>query len=152
LLAAPALLPTAVLKLHTQARRPQEAAAFHLSCSLNDNQHIFEMLCRSCRYVLAEFADEVTEREPLELAEELIKRFKTVPPGAQALLLTAVLKLRMHAMNDTALRARAHAFFKAHTRSPDVELQQRAFEYLTMSELGESSVVMRETVLAPMPD
>jgi hypothetical protein len=102
--------------------------------------------------VLSEFADEVTERKPLELAEELIKKFNHVPLAAQALLLTAVLKLRMHAMNDIALRSRAHAFFKEHARSPHVELQQRASEYLAMSELGESSIVMRETVLAPMPD
>jgi hypothetical protein len=102
--------------------------------------------------VLAEFADEVTEREPLELAKLLISRFSSCPHSTQALLLTALLKLRMAAMHDRQLRAHAESVFKECSRSQNAELQQRATEYLAMSRLGEDSVVMRETVMAPMPD
>ena len=96
--------------------------------------------------MLSEFADEVTQREPLELAEQLAARYASCPPATQALLLTALLKLRMAAVHDKALRARAEALFAAAARSQSAEVQQRAVEYLAMSRLGEASVEMRETV------
>ena len=96
--------------------------------------------------MLSEFADEVTQREPLELAEELASRYAACPAATQALLLTALLKLRMAAVHDKALRARAEAVFATAARSHSAEVQQRAVEYLAMSRLGEESVAMRETV------
>ena len=111
-----------------------------------------EFSCPACRYVLSEFADEITEREPSVLAEQLALRFTTCPLPTQALLLTAILKLRMAAMSDSALRTRAEALFASCTRQHDAELQQRAAEYLALSRMGEDSVVVRETVLAPMPE
>ena len=102
--------------------------------------------------MLAEYADEVTERQPAELAEQLASRFADCPVATQGLLLTALLKLRMAALDDAALRTRTEALFRSCVRHQDVELSQRAAEYLKLSEMGEVSVVVRETVLAPMPD
>ena len=114
--------------------------------------HASRLPSASRRYVLAEFADEITEREPCDLADELVARYDSVPAATQALLLTALLKLRMAAVHDSRLHARAEAVFALASRAKDADLQQRAVEYLKMSQLGEGSVVMRDTVMAPMPD
>jgi hypothetical protein len=110
------------------------------------------MPAMASRYVLAEFAAEVVERAPHELAEELASRLDSVPVATHALLLTALLKLRFAAPEHKALRARAEAAFRAAARSHDTDVQQRAVEYLAMSRLGDSSLVVADEVMAPMPE
>jgi hypothetical protein len=70
--------------------------------------------------------------------------------AAKALMLTAAAKLAMHAPNDAALRARVRKLFVQHQALVDEELQQRAVEYLAITERTPPPAALKE-VLAPMP-
>jgi AP-2 complex subunit alpha len=104
-----------------------------------------------CRYVLSEFADQVPDRSPAQLAEELTPRLALAPVATQGLLLTALMKLRMHAPHDKGLQRHVEEIFKEYSSDVNTDIQQRAVEYLAYSKMGDNEVV-RSEVFAPMPD
>ena len=104
-----------------------------------------------CRYVLAEFADQVPDRTPGQLAEELATRLPYTPVPTQGLLLTALIKLRMHAPDDRALEKLVTDTFTAYSANANPDIQQRAVEYLELSYMA-SNPLVREAVFAPMPE
>ena len=108
-------------------------------------------LKRLRRYVLAEFADQVPDRSPAQLAEELTPRLALAPVATQGLLLTALMKLRMHAPHDKGLKRHVEEIFTQYASDANTDIQQRAVEYLAYSKM-ESNEVVRQEVFAPMPD
>lgn len=104
-----------------------------------------------CRYVLSEFADQVPDRSPAQLAEELTPRLALAPVATQGLLLTALMKLRMHAPHDKGLQRHVEEIFTQYASDANTDIQQRAVEYLAYSKM-ENNEVVRQEVFAPMPD
>jgi hypothetical protein len=104
-----------------------------------------------CRYVLSEFADVVPNRSPAQLAEEITPRLALAPVATQGLLLTALMKLRMHALHDKDLQRHVEEVFTEYASDANTDIQQRAVEYLAYSKMGDNEI-LRQEVFAPMPD
>lgn len=101
--------------------------------------------------MLAEFADQVPDRTPAHLAEELATRLPHMPVPTQGLLLTALIKLRMHAPDDRGLERLVTETFQQYSANANPDIQQRAVEYLELSYMADNPVV-REALFAPMPE
>lgn len=101
--------------------------------------------------MLSEFADQVPDRSPAQLAEELTPRLALAPVATQGLLLTALMKLRMHAPHDVGLKRHVEEIFTEYAADANTDIQQRAVEYLAYSKMGDNTVV-RQELFAPMPE
>lgn len=101
--------------------------------------------------MLAEFADQVPDRTPADLAEELATRLPHMPVPTQGLLLTALIKLRMHAPEDRGLERLVTETFQQYSANANPDIQQRAVEYLELSYMADNPVV-RDALFAPMPE
>lgn len=91
------------------------------------------------------------DRSPAALAEELATRLPHTPVATQGLLLTALIKLRMHAPEDSGLEELVNTTFQEYSSNANPDIQQRAVEYLELSYMADNAVV-RESVFAPMPE
>ena len=114
---------------------------------LRDDGAINELVLRVVSYCLGEFGY-LLPIPASQYVDLLVPAYKDTDDRTRAIMLTAFIKVAMHKNCDQAAMGKIVQVFQGASTSMDVEIQQRACEYLALLRLGPS---MRP-VLEPMPE
>eukprot|EP00698_Gefionella_okellyi_P013301 TRINITY_DN3633_c0_g1_i1.p1 TRINITY_DN3633_c0_g1~~TRINITY_DN3633_c0_g1_i1.p1 ORF type:complete len:972 (+),score=252.79 TRINITY_DN3633_c0_g1_i1:239-2917(+) len=105
-----------------------------------------EPMVKVAAYILGEFGSKIQHEISIQQQfSALEKRFATVSAQTRQLLLTSYIKL---AIKDASVKSQVARLLEEHCTSFDAELQQRALEYLLLSQAPRATV---DKVLAAMP-
>ena len=114
---------------------------------LRDDGAINELVLRVISYCLGEFGY-LLPIPASQYVDLLVPAYEDTDDGTRAIMLTAFIKIAMHKNCDQAAMGNIVQLFQGSSTSMDVEIQQRACEYLALLRLGPS---MRP-ILEPMPE
>ncbi|XP_028756850.1 AP-2 complex subunit alpha-1 [Neltuma alba] len=116
-----------------------------------DKPAIHETMVKVSAYILGEFGHLLARRpgcSPKELFGIIHEKLPSISTSSIPILLSTYAKILMHAQPpDPELQNQIWAIFNKYGSCIDVEIQQRAVEYLTLSSKGESLM----DILAEMP-
>ncbi|XP_019199495.1 PREDICTED: AP-2 complex subunit alpha-1-like [Ipomoea nil] len=115
-----------------------------------DKPAIHETMVRVSAYILGEYSHILARRpgcSPKEIFSCIHEKLPTVSTSTIPILLSTYAKILMHTQPDPDLQNQIWAIFRKYESCIDVEIQQRAVEYLELSKKG---AVLRD-VLAEMP-
>ncbi|CAL0321961.1 unnamed protein product [Lupinus luteus] len=116
-----------------------------------DKPAIHETMVKVSAYILGEFGHLLARRpgcSPKEIFNIIHEKLPTVSTSTISILLSTYAKILMHTQPpDPELQNQIWAIFKKYESSIEVEIQQRAVEYFTLSRKGEDLM----DILAEMP-
>mmetsp|Transcript_28079 Transcript_28079/g.53476 ORF Transcript_28079/g.53476 Transcript_28079/m.53476 type:complete len:1010 (+) Transcript_28079:139-3168(+) len=116
---------------------------------LRANATLDEPMVKISAYVVGEFGH-LSKVAPTDLLDLLRPHLTAATPATTAILLSAFTKLSMHAPADDALRVSVRKILKKYEAFVEEEMQQRAVEYLVLTQRAAADPTMRD-VLAEMP-
>ncbi|KAJ6801539.1 AP-2 complex subunit alpha-2-like [Iris pallida] len=116
-----------------------------------DKPALHETMVKVSAYILGEYSHLLARRpgcSPKEIFSIIYDKLPTLSTNSVAILLSTFAKILMHTQPaDPELQEQVWAIFKKYESYIDVEIQQRAVEYLALSKKGEALM----DILAEMP-